>query len=52
MTQLDSGNSLEGICSTDGNAVTGGDAVAIEETGLITIKGAGEPSEIIVFDLT
>jgi hypothetical protein len=43
---------IKGSCSINGNTVTGGDAVAIEETGLITIKGAGEPSEIIVFDLT
>ena len=42
---------IKGSCSINGSTVTSGDAVAIEQAGTITIKGAGEASELIVFDL-
>jgi redox-sensitive bicupin YhaK (pirin superfamily) len=42
---------IKGRCVINGTEVSGGDAVAIESAGTITMKGAGEASEVIVFDL-
>jgi hypothetical protein len=39
------------MCVIDGTEVTGGGAVALEQPGVVSIKGSGDSSEIIVFDL-
>ncbi|MEY4669928.1 MAG: hypothetical protein RL518_2627 [Pseudomonadota bacterium] len=43
---------IKGRCSISGFEATGGDAVAIEQSGPITINGMGEATEVIVFDLS
>jgi redox-sensitive bicupin YhaK (pirin superfamily) len=42
---------IKGTCSINGVEVKGGDAVAIETPGTISIEGTGETAEIILFDL-
>ncbi len=42
---------VKGMCVIAGTEVTGGDAVALEQPGVVSIKGSGDSSEIIVFDL-
>ena len=42
---------IKGTCLINDSEVTAGDAVAIEQPGSIAIKGAGEPAELIIFDL-
>lgn len=42
---------IKGSCTVNGSTVSGGDAVAIETSGEITIRGSIEPCEVILFDL-
>jgi redox-sensitive bicupin YhaK (pirin superfamily) len=42
---------IKGACAINGVEVKGGDAVAIEKPGAISITGSGEGSELILFDL-
>ena len=42
---------VQGSCLINGSEVNGGDAVAIEQPGSISIKGAADSTELIMFDL-
>jgi redox-sensitive bicupin YhaK (pirin superfamily) len=42
---------IKGACSINGAELDGGDAIAIDTPGTITISGTGTPTDIIVFDL-
>lgn len=42
---------IRGTCTVNGAGVSGGDAVAIETAGDITVRGSTEPCEVILFDL-
>ena len=42
---------IKGSCVINGMKVTGGDAVAVEQPGVLSMKGTGDASELIVFDL-
>jgi redox-sensitive bicupin YhaK (pirin superfamily) len=42
---------IKGSCTVNGAPVSGGDAVALETSGDITVLGSTEPCEVIVFDL-
>lgn len=42
---------IKGSCTVNGASVSGGDAVAFETAGDITVHGSTEPCEVILFDL-
>ena len=42
---------IKGACSINGAGLEGGDAIAIEKSGTITIQGSSDPAELILFDL-